>query len=226
MTRPTNLDHIRGVLFDLDGTLYKLPGHLKLRTAMSLLTSLRFLRRFSSTREWIREQEFSSKQEFDQAFYAELGRRAGRSAIEAQAWFEHRFIPGFVRLVSTCRPRPGTISMLTALKAGGIKTAVLSDFGWVEDRLRALGIMPELFDLLLSADEAGALKPSPLPFTLAANHLNLDPSQILVVGDRLDLDAQGAANVGMQFLGVTDGPPEGALQAWRDVVTVLKDLTG
>ncbi|MBW2264536.1 MAG: HAD family hydrolase, partial [Deltaproteobacteria bacterium] len=82
----------------------------------------------------------------------------------------------------------------------GLKTAVLSDYGRVAERVEALRLPVTLFDDLASAEDAGALKPSPLPFLMSARNLGLEPDQVLVVGDRDDMDGQGAMAAGMAFL--------------------------
>jgi len=52
--------------------------------------------------------------------------------------------------------------------------------------------------VLCAADpEVGRFKPDPRGFLAAAARWQLDPSEVLVVGDRPDADAAGAAAAGM-----------------------------
>jgi len=217
---------IDGVLFDLDGTLYQLPRFLKLKMALRLCTSLRFLRRMNRARDCLRSREFAGHDAFSQAFYDELAKRAGTESDSARRWYEERFIHAFVSLLRhNCRARPGVDRLLTLLKERGVKLAVLSDYGLVPERLEAIGISSALFDLLASSEESGALKPFPRSFLSAADALGLDPWQLLVVGDRDDLDGQGARNAGMHFLGVTDTAPSGSsFHTWDQVAKILMSL--
>jgi putative hydrolase of the HAD superfamily len=92
-------------------------------------------------------------------------------------------------------------ALLEALRARGLKTGVVAnswpDPGWV---LRAdaerFGLAP-LLDVQVWSEEVGVRKPEPAIFMRALDELGVDPDDALYVGDRLDIDVQGAAAVGM-----------------------------
>ena len=52
------------------------------------------------------------------------------------------------------------------------------------------------FDLVVTAEEAGAYKPAPLPYRMALDRLALDPAEVLFVAGSAH-DVGGAARVGM-----------------------------
>jgi 2-haloacid dehalogenase len=52
------------------------------------------------------------------------------------------------------------------------------------------------FELVVTAEEAGAYKPDPLPYRMALEHLGLDPAEVLFVAGSAH-DVGGAARVGM-----------------------------
>lgn len=52
------------------------------------------------------------------------------------------------------------------------------------------------FDLVVTAEEAGAYKPHPLPYRMALSKLGLDPAEVLFVAGSAH-DVGGAARVGM-----------------------------
>ena len=52
------------------------------------------------------------------------------------------------------------------------------------------------FDLVVTAEEAGAYKPDPLPYRMALDRLALDPAEVLFVAGSAH-DVGGAARVGM-----------------------------
>ena len=60
----------------------------------------------------------------------------------------------------------------------------------------AFGLAP-LLDVLVFSEEAGAAKPEPEIFLRALDELGVEPQAAMFVGDRLETDVQGAANVGM-----------------------------
>jgi HAD superfamily hydrolase (TIGR01549 family) len=199
---------IRAVIFDLDGTLYEWPRLLKTRVALSLWTDLHILRHVSASREAVRGLGFEDGEALDRAFIAELSRRAGLSPAAAGRWYELRFIHSFItQLGRHCRPREGVMDLLEHLHRRGLRLGVLSDYEMVAERLEAVRVPVTSFDLLMSAGESGALKPSPRPFLLAARRLGVDPPEVIVVGDRDDMDGAGARAARMTFHHLVDRTP-------------------
>jgi HAD superfamily hydrolase (TIGR01509 family) len=92
-------------------------------------------------------------------------------------------------------------ALLDSLRSRGVKTGVVAN-AWPEPaRLlradaEAYGLAPFL-DVLVFSDEVGSRKPAPEPFLAALGALGVDPTAAMYVGDRLDTDVQGAADVGM-----------------------------
>ena len=82
----------RGIIFDLDGTLYVLRW-MKLRMALSLLGSVGVLRKLTGARAVIRAGSYADRESLLVALYQELGRRAGIGAVRAEAWY-HEKRPG------------------------------------------------------------------------------------------------------------------------------------
>ncbi|MGC1812316.1 MAG: HAD-IA family hydrolase, partial [Candidatus Binataceae bacterium] len=90
--------------------------------------------------------------------------------------------------------------MLGLLRRRGYSVGLLSDYP-VGDKLSALGLPLELFDAVVEAGEpeVNSLKPNPKGFLTLCQRLQLEPRDILYVGDRESIDGAGARAVGMQF---------------------------
>ena len=74
---------------------------------------------------------------------------------------------------------------------------VLSDYP-AEAKLRALGLAGRFSLVLCATDpEVGAFKPNPRGFLRACERWQIARGDVLVVGDRVDVDAAGAAAAGM-----------------------------
>lgn len=195
---------MRGVIFDLDQTLYRL-GAVKLRMTLRLLGSLGVLRQLSFARGQVRHRTYAGREALMGELYRILGERSGLSASRAGEWFQERFMGQFVEMLAASgRPRPGAKELLESLATSGVKTAVLSDFGHIVERLEALGMDPGLFDALVASEEHGVLKPSPKPVLAIAREWGVPPEDILIVGDRADLDEECARSAGAKFIGVSD----------------------
>lgn len=221
---------VEGVVFDLDGTLYTLSG-LRPRMALSLWRSLGVLRHISGARRAVRQREFADGDALRGEFYRELGDRAGISQARAAEWYQEMFLPAFVALLDRHgTKRPELLKLLARLRTRGVRLAVVSDFPRVEDRLRALGIPPEAFDAVGSAEESGALKPWPRALLSVAAQWEMEPTKVLVVGDRQDLDGACAEAAGMAFLGVDNGVHRGGrgkgFVSWRAAAGTIATRTG
>lgn len=92
-------------------------------------------------------------------------------------------------------------ALLDSLRARGIRTGVVAN-AWPEPGrvlradAEAFGLAKHL-DVLVFSDEVDSRKPDPDIFLAALDALGVDPMSAMYVGDRLDTDVQGAANVGM-----------------------------
>lgn len=76
-----------------------------------------------------------------------------------------------------------------------------------DHKLRRLGIR-DRFEVLVCSAELGCAKPAPEAFEAACLALNLEPDEVVYVGDRLDIDAQAASAAGLSgvWLDRTDTP--------------------
>ncbi|MFI4990549.1 MAG: HAD family hydrolase [Solirubrobacterales bacterium] len=64
-------------------------------------------------------------------------------------------------------------------------------------KLATIGL-GERFSVVVASGEVGVAKPDPAIFVLACERLGVQRAQAAYVGDRLDLDAHGAAGAGLQ----------------------------
>lgn len=168
-------------------------------------------------------------------FAAELASRTGTTADAAAAWYQKEFMARFLELLENraiCRP--GLLPLLSRLRSAGIKLAVVSDIGLIEERLRAIGVPPEAFDTLLCAEQTGELKPSPRSLLAVAEQWGCSPEQILMVGDRVDRDAKSAQNAGMDTIIIDNLPrifgrrrKQGiTLVPWKKAVVTISKRAG
>lgn len=122
--------------------------------------------------------------------------------------------PGAWRVFDDVRP------VLETLAAGGIRTAVISNW---DERLRVLLRRLELsdcFETLIISSEVGCCKPSRAIFERAARQLALPPASILHIGDSLELDVRGAAAAGFHALHLrrdTDAPGAGEIRSLTEL---------
>ena len=198
--KPESLHGVKTVIFDLDGTLYDKRG-LAHRMVRHLWWCLPLLMAERLARREAHKVQYPTGEEFYRAFFATMAHGHWWSATAAERWYNRIYLPTMVRLIARHhKARSEAVALLDECKARGLKTAIYSDYGSVEDKLDALGIDKSQFALLISAPELGALKPSKPCAERVLELLHADPKTTLFVGDRDEKDGESARNVGAKFL--------------------------
>ena len=88
------------------------------------------------------------------------------------------------------------------LREKGVKIVVFSDYGFVEEKLNAIGFDLQWADYLFDAPSLGGLKPCREAFMNVCKKIGIEPQHSLMIGDRDDTDGDGAKSVGMRFVKV------------------------
>jgi len=95
-------------------------------------------------------------------------------------------------------PYPHVRVTLFELMKRGIRLAVVSDAPRKEGWLRLCYLqLHHMFDMVLTFDDTGVRKPSPVPFQRVLEHFRVKPEEALMVGDWPERDITGAAQVGI-----------------------------
>jgi putative hydrolase of the HAD superfamily len=110
---------------------------------------------------------------------------------------------------------------LATMAQRGLKTAVVSNWDCsLPDVLHRAGVR---FDVVVDSATAGAPKPDPAMFRLAAERLAVDPGRVLHVGDRDETDGAGARAAGMDVVIVdrSDAPAPGTIASLAELRGIL-----
>jgi putative hydrolase of the HAD superfamily len=219
---------VRGIIFDLDGTLYDMSWYMKPLFFLRLFPHSMRLPRFLHIRESFAGRDLGSRDALLDALSEQICRRERRTQGEIRSWIRGPFYAAFVAIMPFFRiSRPGLVPLLSSLRKKGIKLGALSDYDCVKDRLDKLLIPAPLFDVIASSEAAGALKPNPRPFLSIASGWGMDPRAVLVVGDRLDTDGAAATAAGMQFVLIKNGrrvARSGTGLRWKECRELLAGL--
>lgn len=220
------------VLFDLDGTLYRL-GPMRRRmmfelTRWGLGHPLAFprlmgaLREFRSAREELRGFA-EDGQALAEVQYELPAGRLGMSPEELQGlveeWMFARPLPFLAQSAW-----PGLRDVLLELRGAGKRLGVFSDYA-PDQKLEALGVR-DLFDVTLAATDPAVnrFKPDPRGFIVGAERLGVAPGEAVYVGDREDVDGAGAAAAGMSHVMVGGAAREDPRLARIDSFAALRGL--
>ena len=225
--------NIKGILFDVDGTLYH---QAPLRTIMLLLLVLLNLLKPRELKRKVRViRQYRKAQEIlRESLGMQAGNRNSQLLLTAhrtgesvpfisdviEEWFEKRPLP-FLRFC--CRRRLNRSMGL--LNKKGITLGIFSDYP-AEKKLEALGISKYIKTVISSSDEGvQGFKPKTNGFTIAAGKMGLKPSEILYVGDRPEVDGPGGVDAGMQVAIIKSFLRNGNAHGYRSLNS-LSDLVG
>ncbi|MBF0556264.1 MAG: HAD hydrolase-like protein [Nitrospirae bacterium] len=127
------------------------------------------------------------------------------------------------------------IPVLEHLRAAGMKTGLITDGMAIvqQNKVAALGIAG-LFDVIIYTDAIGAeyWKPSPVPFKMALNILNVPAEDSVYVGDNQSKDFFAPNALGMKSVqiirepGISRQTPEGQGYAAQTIISSLSEYFG
>jgi putative hydrolase of the HAD superfamily len=193
-------DTFDAVGFDLDGTLY--PNYrLNIRLAPFMLRELPLFLALTKARGVLHgKKEAPPRLSSGDALYDFQARlmasslKADPAAVREKT--ERLIYRGWEPLFKNIALFPGARESLAAIRSGGRKLGLLSDFP-PEKKLEYLGI-GGLWDAVLCSELTGSLKPAALPFIELARRLGCPPERILYVGNSRGYDVRGAKQAGMK----------------------------
>ena len=185
----------KAAIFDMDGTILDTLDDLW----ASVNASLRWAGYPERSREEVRAfVGHGAKWLIDRAVPETEGpEAAARVLAYYKPWYE-------AHAAERTGPYPGIPEALAALKAAGVKLAVVSNKPDPATRSLAARYFPGLFDAVIGAREGIAVKPAPNSLRAAMEALGVSPEETVYVGDS-DVDIATAKNAGTRCLSVTWG---------------------
>jgi putative hydrolase of the HAD superfamily len=195
---------LEGVAFDLDGTVY--PNYqFYARLLPFILREHKLLWAMGKARTRLRQSPPSSPgcnfYELQADIMAEL-LKAQPAAIQERT--ERLIYRGWEPLFKKVKLYPHVKETLSALKQGGLKLGLLSDFP-PEAKLANLGL-EGLWDTVLCSELICRLKPDRAPFMELSRLMDIPPERILYVGNSVVYDIAGAKQAGLQAALVCSPP--------------------
>ena len=195
---------IKGVIFDIDGTLYSYLANDKV--AVKSLCEFaeknlavdkeNFLKAYCEGRRIVKERltdggSRHSRILFFQTTLELLGKNPFLYIREMYECYWSNFLKGM-------KTFDGATEFIRKLKENGIKIALCTDMtAQIQYRkIHQLGLC-DYIDFMVSSEETGLEKPAPIMFELALKKLNVDAKEAAYFGDSLERDIKGATNLGI-----------------------------
>ncbi len=204
---------IRAVIFDLDNTLVDFMA-MKKQAITAAIDSmidagLRLTREEAQSRinAIYKERGIEFQNVFDQLLY-DVFQKVDYKILSAGIIAYRR------AREAALVPYPHVNMTLVSLVKRGIKLAVISDAPGREAWLRLCYLnFHHIFDHVITFDDTGERKPSPIPFRKALELLQVLPHEAIMVGDWAERDMVGAGKVGMTTVFARYGDTFGTVES-------------
>jgi putative hydrolase of the HAD superfamily len=225
----------RAVFFDLDDTLYPYPpcneagknaAHRKARELGYDLDRERFEDLYQEARSEVKRELAGTASAHERYLYfkraveIQTGSHRSADALELGETYWDAYIEA-MSLFPDVKPT------LERLREAGLSVAVVSNLTTRVQmkKLDHLGLSTYA-DLVVTSQETGREKPSAIMFTLPMAQLDLRPSEVVMVGDSVESDVEGANAAGMTSV-LFNADPDGTtgMQRPDHVIDSFADVT-
>ncbi|MFJ9776414.1 HAD family hydrolase [Kitasatospora sp. NPDC101157] len=235
---------IRGVLFDVDDTLFDythseqtgILAHLRdigllerLPRPQAALTLWRDVMEDQYARYLAGQLTFRGQQyERTRQFLARLGQDGAEhlSDDQAAAWFAGYAAHRDAAWAAFPDAGPALRRLAPHYRLGIVSN---SDTDHQRRKLRAIGLLDHFGDALVCSDQHGEAKPAPGIFHAGCAALGLPPHEVAYVGDKYTLDAEGARDAGLHAFwldrAVSNTPVADGIHVLHSLTTLAHALT-
>lgn len=205
---------IRGVIFDLGGTLVYQnadPEPDRERRQCAAVAQLAARELGCRGPDALAERLLALRNEHGDLVMRDLVERCARDTIacglrEAGVTAGDEFLDHAERLLFEPDrgriPYPGARELLEALRARGLRIGLISNWSshWIVTDIVAGAGLDGYFAPLVSSASFGRVKPHPSIFRHVLDAWRLRPDDAVMVGDTLDTDILGASRIGMRSI--------------------------
>lgn len=184
---------IEAIAFDIDGTLYS-DMSLYIRILPYFFKRLPFFLAYNRARKILhRTAPLADFYEYQARLLAD---ELKISSIQAKQMIQENVYDGMKCFFKKIKPFKGVRELFEECKKRKLKIGILSDFP--PEQKGDIWGLSSFCDVIMGAEECGALKPSIYTFGSFAKALNVSPEKILYVGNSIRADILGAKKAGMK----------------------------
>jgi HAD superfamily hydrolase (TIGR01549 family) len=192
---------VRGLIFDVDGTLVS----LKVDREKLLATTTAVLDRLGFDTSFIHGDTLHTQEIIERARLQIKSGAVATTADSLRSSLNEALDALEMEWNARAEPITGTSEVLAVLRSQGVILATLTNSGrapsdWLLKRHGLLG----LFDFTLTRDDVPALKPSPDGIVQAVKRMGVPRDQVVYVGDSI-IDVRAARGAGVRIASVTTG---------------------
>lgn len=188
----STLSQVKAIGFDVDGTLYHTPDAMSLEVGKILINKA--AEALSQDPDDLAEEYIKRRDE-----YRSNTQTLNSFGLEGEKIFQE--VWDGIAIEKYVLPDEKLVKMIAELKKKYILFLISNGTSTqVERKLKFLGLDHNDFNPRIYCYDQGWVKPEPAPFLAAIESLGLTPEEIVYVGDRQDIDVEGAQMVGMKTI--------------------------
>lgn len=210
-----SFSNIKAIGFDVDGTLYHAPDSVNLEFGKILIKKI--ATELARDPDEIAEEYLAKREQ-----YRSNTMTINSYGLDGQKIFQD--VWDQVAVENYMKKDPKLVQLIANLKQKYILFLISNGTGrQIERKLTALGLDYHDFDPRIYCYDQGWVKPDPQPFLAAIESLNMKPEEIVYVGDREDVDIEGAKAVGMKtiLVGGESRVADASCQVVYDISSIL-----
>ena len=209
------MQNIKAIGFDVDGTLYKMPDHIWMYVGKILIEKAAKL--LSKDIDELSEEFLKRREE-----YRSNTKTLNSFGLDGEKIFQE--VWDAIEVDKYVSKDEKLANMIEKLRKQYRLFIITNGTGrQVERKMTHLGLDYHDFDPRIYCYDQGWVKPDPQPFLAAIESLEMKPEEIVYVGDREDIDIEGAKAVGMQtiFVGGESDKADASCQTVYDIGLLL-----
>lgn len=183
---------IKAIGFDVDGTLYHTPDAMSMAVGKILIEKA--AKELSRDPDDLSEEYLKKREELRSNTLTLNSFGLDGEKIFQEVWDGiaiEKYVLKDERLVAMIAKLKQNYQVFLISNGTGVQ---------VERKLKYLGLDYHDFDPRIYCYDQGWVKPDPSPFLAAIESLKIKPEEIVYVGDREDIDIEGAKAVGMKTI--------------------------
>ncbi|MBP9670557.1 HAD family hydrolase [Candidatus Woesebacteria bacterium] len=210
-----NAKNVKAVGFDVDGTLYHAPEAMSVEVGKILIQKA--AEALSQDPDELAEEYLKRRDE-----YRSNTQTLNSFGLDGERIFQD--VWDTIAIEKYVIPDRKLVKMIETLKKKYKLFIITNGSGsQVERKITYLGLDYHDFDPRIYCYDQGWVKPEPAPFLAAIESLNLKPEEIVYVGDRVDIDIEGASAVGMKaiYVGGKSDKANVSCETVYDIVSIL-----
>jgi putative hydrolase of the HAD superfamily len=222
----------KAILFDLDNTLYdydiphkkSVDAVYKIFSKKVKISKKKFIELYKMSNEEIKHELAGTASAHNRILYFQRIVEKTHNTIEPKIILQ-MYSEYWKVFLDNMKLKKGVLETLKKLQKSKIKIALVTNLTTKIQLKKMQKLKIEKYvDYFVTSEESGGEKPNSIMFLLTLNKLNLLPSEVVMVGDNLVADIEGANSVGIDSIAITSKKIKANKEDYKKPNYVIKNI--